>query len=199
MNNKKLIGALVATIILSGCSATQDTYKEKSSDTAFNEPVTMETLFADETVVYTEADIEEEKNSILGENHGYYSTDEFLYELGEKGVDLSVIETGTVNFGFDSSKLTEESKTLIEKHVKLLKESEKLKVILEGHTDSTGDRSYNLKLGERRALAVKDFAVSLGAKEHQIEVISYGEEKLMNKEQNEDEKRLNRRAEFVYK
>lgn len=199
MNKKNIIGALISTLILSGCSASKDTYTEKTSESMINEPVTMETLFSDETVIYTETDIAEEKNSILGENHGYYSTDEFLYQLSEKGVDLSVIETGTVNFGFDSAKLTQISKDLISKHVKLLKESDKIKVILEGHTDSTGDRSYNLKLGEKRALAVKEFALSLGAKEHQIEVISYGEEKLINKEQNEGEKILNRRAEFVYK
>ncbi|KDM90922.1 OmpA family protein [Photobacterium galatheae] len=199
MNKKHTISAVFAAILLSGCSATQNTYSEKFERSTPSEPVTMETLFADETVVYTEADIAEEKNAILGEYHGYYSADEFLYELSEKGVDLSVIENGTVNFAFDSSALTDEAKALIANHADLLKESEKIKVILEGHTDSTGDRSYNLKLGERRALAVKNYALSLGVQPHQIEVISYGEEKLINQELTEAEKTMNRRAEFVYK
>ena len=95
--------------------------------------------------------------------------------------------------------LSASAKTLIQKHAQLLKESDKLKVILEGHTDSTGDRSYNLKLSERRALAVKDYAIESGALSHQIEIISYGEEKLLNAEENSDERKLNRRAEFVYK
>lgn len=159
----------------------------------------METMFANDAAIYTEQDITEEKNSILTESNGRYSADMFLYELKTKGVDMSVINTGTINFEFDSSELSDEAKALITRHVKLLKESEQLKVILEGHTDSTGDRSYNLKLGERRALTVKDFAIAQGALPHQIEVISYGEEKLITRELNDEEMRLNRRAEFVYK
>ena len=198
MNKKNFLSAAVVAILLSGCATSPESYTEATSITSM-EPVTMETMFANDAAIYTEQDITEEKNSILTESNGRYSADMFLYELKTKGVDMSVINTGTINFEFDSSELSDEAKALITRHVKLLKESEQLKVILEGHTDSTGDRSYNLKLGERRALTVKDFAIAQGALPHQIEVISYGEEKLITRELNDEEMRLNRRAEFVYK
>lgn len=198
MNKMNFLSAAVVALLLSGCATSPESYTEATSITSM-EPVTMETMFANDAAIYTEQDITEEKNSILTESNGRYSADMFLYELETKGVDMSVINTGTINFEFDSSELSDEAKALITRHVKLLKEAEQLKVILEGHTDSTGDRSYNLKLGERRALTVKDFAIAQGALPHQIEVISYGEEKLITRELNDEEMRLNRRAEFVYK
>ncbi|MCY9861041.1 OmpA family protein [Vibrio coralliirubri] len=198
MIKKNLVSAAVVALMLSGCSSTPETYSESTGVTNI-EPVTMETMFANDAAIYTEQDITEERDAILTESNGRYSADTFLYELESSGVDMSVIETGTINFEFDSAKLSTDAKALIQRHVKLLKESEQLKVILEGHTDSTGDRSYNLKLGERRALTVKDYAIAQGALPHQIEVISYGEEKLITHELNDKELRLNRRAEFVYK
>lgn len=199
MSKKSLtLGALLVGSLLTGCSTTGESYTE-SAGTNSSDPLSMETLFSDSSVVYTEQDITDARHDILTEENGRYSADSFLYELSEKGVDLSVIGSGTIQFEFDSAKLTDEFKQLIAKHVDLLKETTELKVILEGHTDSTGDRSYNLKLGERRALAVKEYAVSLGALPKQIEVISYGEEKLLNSEHSEQDKQENRRAVFVYK
>jgi peptidoglycan-associated lipoprotein len=199
MNKKSLIlGALFVSSFLAGCSSTGESYTE-SAVTNSSDPLSMETLFSDSSVVYTEQGITDAKHDILTEESGRYSAEAFLVELGEQGVDLSVIETGTIQFEFDSARLTDEFKQLIAKHVDLLRETTELKVILEGHTDSAGDRSYNLKLGERRALAVKEYAVSLGALPRQIEVISYGEEKLLNSEDSEQDKQENRRAVFVYK
>lgn len=199
---KKNVLALMVTsavLTLSGCSSVNDSYSENVATSSQNDPLTMETLFNDSSVIYIEEDLEEEKNAILTERNGHYSAETFLYELNKKGVDLSVIENSVIEFNFDSTDLSSISKALISEHVNLLKESSELKVILEGHTDSTGDRSYNLKLGERRALAVKQYALTLGALPHQVEVISYGEEKLLNEEKSEQEMKNNRRAVFVYK
>lgn len=192
------LGALFVASLLTGCSTTGESYTENAG-TNSSDPLSMETLFSDSSVVYTEQDITDARHDILTEENGRYSADSFLYELSEQGVDLSVIGNGTIQFEFDSAELTDKFKQLIAKHVDLLKETTELKVILEGHTDSTGDRSYNLKLGERRALAVKEYAVSLGALPKQIEVISYGEEKNLNSEHSEQDKQENRRAVFVYK
>ena len=192
------ISAIFSALMLIGCSAPQDTYTENAHQTQ-SDNISMETVFTDSAIIYSEENITEDKNAVLSELHGLYSSDEFLLELDSQGVDLSVIENGTISFNFDSSIISTEGKELIKKHAQLLKASNKLKVILEGHTDSTGDRSYNLKLSERRALAVKAFAILEGVQPEQIEVISYGEEKLLNAEGNLAERSLNRRAEFVYK
>lgn len=198
MKNKQYtVAAFFIAITMTGCSSNEDLYSETPVEQ--NNPLSMETIFNDSTLVYTEEELASEKDSILTEGSNHYSADAFLLELSENGVDLSAIEADTMNFKFDSTELSKESKKLIKKHVDLLQEAAELKVILEGHTDSSGDRSYNLKLGERRALAVKEYAVTLGALPHQIEVISFGEEKLLNNENSDQEKQENRRAVFVYK
>jgi peptidoglycan-associated lipoprotein len=68
---------------------------------------------------------------------------------------------------------------------------------VEGHCDDRGTNEYNLALGDRRAKAVKDYLVSLGVPSSRIETISYGEEKPLCSEQNEDCWSKNRRAHFV--
>jgi len=68
---------------------------------------------------------------------------------------------------------------------------------LEGHCDERGTNEYNLALGDRRAKAVKDYLVSLGVASGRIDVISYGEEKPVCKEQSEDCWAKNRRAHFI--
>lgn len=68
---------------------------------------------------------------------------------------------------------------------------------IEGHCDDRGTNEYNLALGDRRAKAVKEFIVSLGVLSSRIESISYGEEKQICTEQNEECWAKNRRAHFV--
>ncbi len=64
-----------------------------------------------------------------------------------------------------------------------------------GHTDTTGDAAYNLKLGEERAMAVRDYI----AKKHSIalsrlNVISYGEEKPVVDNKTREDRAQNRRV-----
>ena len=51
------------------------------------------------------------------------------------------------------------------------------KVILEGHTDSTGSNAYNQKLSERRAAAVGGALKSFGVDASRITTVGYGEPK----------------------
>ena len=70
----------------------------------------------------------------------------------------------TIEFEFDSSQLSKNSATQLEQLASALS-SEELKALnflVEGHTDAKGALSYNMKLSERRAYAVRDFLVSKG-------------------------------------
>lgn len=68
---------------------------------------------------------------------------------------------------------------------------------IEGHCDERGTNEYNLALGDRRAKSVKDNLISLGVASARIDIISYGEEKPVCKEQSEDCWAKNRRAHFT--
>ena len=87
-----------------------------------------------------------------------------------------------------------EDKLLLEQY---LPEIKKAKIVrLEGHCDERGTREYNLALGERRALEVRDFLVVKGVSGKKIRVVSFGEEKPLKSASNEKAWAENRRVEI---
>jgi peptidoglycan-associated lipoprotein len=104
-----------------------------------------------------------------------------------------------VMFGFDSSAIDEASRKILEAHGRYLAANADFKVQLEGHTDERGTREYNLALGERRAQAVEKFLRVLGIGVDRVSLTSYGEEKPLAPEHNEQAWAQNRRVEIIYK
>jgi len=70
-------------------------------------------------------------------------------------------------------------------------------VTIEGHCDERGTAEYNLALGERRAVAVRAYLVSLGIPAERLKVISYGKEFPFDPAQTEEAYAKNRRGHFV--
>lgn len=101
----------------------------------------------------------------------------------------------TVYFGYDSNSLSEEAKEILKENARYLKNNSDLKVVVEGHCDERGTAEYNLALGQRRALKVKEYYVQLGIVPGRIATISYGEEKPEDRRSNESAWAKNRRAE----
>jgi len=112
-------------------------------------------------------------------------------QLKEKGVKF------TLYFSFDGYSISDIATDEIIKHANLMKEYPNLKLRLEGHADERGTREYNLALGENRALAVKD-VLELYGLGSRTEVISYGEEKPISNDSNEEGWKKNRRVDFIY-
>ncbi len=101
-----------------------------------------------------------------------------------------------ISFDFDQFTLSAEARRILGDNAKYLKANSATKVVIEGHCDERGSDEYNLALGESRALAAKNYLVSMGISAKRLSVISYGEEKPMNKGANETAYAQNRRAEF---
>ncbi|MGH1486365.1 MAG: peptidoglycan-associated lipoprotein Pal [Cellvibrionaceae bacterium] len=97
-------------------------------------------------------------------------------------------------FAFDKSELTPETRALLTAHAAALKASPR-SIRLEGHADERGTREYNIALGERRALSVRDYLRSEGVNSL-IEVVSYGEERPEVAASNESAWQQNRRVEL---
>jgi OOP family OmpA-OmpF porin len=76
--------------------------------------------------------------------------------------------------------------------------NENVKVLIEGHTDSTGSASYNLRLSQKRADAVKNNFVSNGVAEDRIISKGYGETKPLQPNETADGRAANRRVEVVF-
>lgn len=81
--------------------------------------------------------------------------------------------------------------------VDYLKNNAKTGIVVEGHCSTRGAADYNRSLGEKRAIAVKQALVNLGADEARIKTVSYGEERPAVQGETEDAHARNRRAEFI--
>ncbi len=101
-----------------------------------------------------------------------------------------------VYFAYDSSQVNPEEAGKCDQVAQYLKKG-KGGVIVEGHADERGSREYNLALGERRALAVRDYLISLGVNPSVIQTKSYGEEMPEDMGHDEGAWRMNRRAVFA--
>jgi peptidoglycan-associated lipoprotein len=105
----------------------------------------------------------------------------------------------SVFFDFDSFVVKSEYQPVVEAHGKYLASTKNRRITIEGHTDERGGREYNLALGQKRAEAVKQRLMLLGATDAQIETVSFGKEKPRAVGSNEEAWAQNRRADIVYK
>ena len=102
-----------------------------------------------------------------------------------------------VFFALDSSDLDDVGRTTATTNSEVLKKYRPWVVTIEGHCDERGTAEYNLALGERRAVAVKTYLVSLGVAPDRIRVVSYGKEFPFDAGHDESAWSFNRRAHFV--
>lgn len=129
-------------------------------------------------------------------NSSLIEPDAFAQEPSIRGTELeSTVGLETIYFSFDSSALPTEVLEIIKSNVKYLKNNPTLNIIVEGHCDERGTTEYNLALGQKRAVKVKEYYVQLGIAPKRIATVSYGEEMPKDKRHNEAGWAKNRRAE----
>ena len=101
-----------------------------------------------------------------------------------------------VTFPRNRAKLSEDAKKLVDETVgPVVAENRGAYLEIEGHTDSTGSASYNRRLGEDRALAVRDYLhdhyqIAL----NRMAVISYAAEKPVENNKTRASRAMNRRV-----
>jgi len=103
----------------------------------------------------------------------------------------------TVYFGFDSSELAGEAQATLDRQAAFLNVNPTMVVIIEGHADERGTREYNLALGDRRAVAVRDYLLAKGLNAARVRTVSYGKERPAVSGSNEEAWAKNRRAATV--
>ena len=102
-----------------------------------------------------------------------------------------------VFFAVDSADLDELGRATASANAELMKKNPRWVITIEGHCDERGTAEYNLALGERRAIAVKTFLVSLGISPDRVRTISYGKEFPFDPGKTEEAMSRNRRGHFV--
>ena len=104
---------------------------------------------------------------------------------------------GTIYFDFDESDLRSEALDQLRKNAEWLKANAGTRVRIEGNCDERGTVEYNLALGDRRAVAAKNYLLKAGIDASRVETISYGEEHPVDPGHNEEAWQKNRRDDFV--
>ncbi len=117
--------------------------------------------------------------------------------LYERLVTKGRIVVQDIYFDNDQYVIKKESYPALEKIVNMLKEHVDTEVTIEGHTDSNGTEEANQLLSENRAMAVKKYLVSKGIKSSRMSTVGYGEERPIDRSNNEKAWATNRRVEFV--
>ena len=100
-------------------------------------------------------------------------------------------------FELDSSEVSAAGQQVLQANVAVLKKYPNMQITIEGHCDERGTAEYNLALGERRALAAKNYLVSLGVAADKVKTVSYGKEFPFDAGHDDAAWRNNRRAHFV--
>jgi peptidoglycan-associated lipoprotein len=124
--------------------------------------------------------------------------------IGESSIDSKPLDElnregllKPIFFGYDESELSPESQQALNDDAALLKQHRTWVVTIEGHCDERGTAEYNLALGERRAVAVRTYLVSLGIAADRLHTVSYGKEFPFDAGHGEASWAKNRRAHFV--
>lgn len=116
---------------------------------------------------------------------------EYLIQHGRSTANLS-----PVYFGFDQITIGNDMVDKLVENAAYIQQTG-ANVVIAGNCDERGTNEYNLALGEKRALAAKQYLIDLGVDETQLRTISYGEERPLFLDQDEFSWSQNRRADFV--
>lgn len=108
--------------------------------------------------------------------------------------DMVVNVGDRIFYNFNESGLTQEARATLDRQATWLKKYSMMSVALEGHCDERGTREYNLALGERRAMAAKNYLVASGISPDRVTTVSYGKERPAVLGSNEAAWAQNRRA-----
>ena len=88
-------------------------------------------------------------------------------------------------FDYDKAEIRGDQTTTAQRDAAFLMQHPSIKVVLEGHCDSRGSEEYNLALGTSRAESLKKALLQQGISEDRLKTISYGKEKPVCSEEND--------------
>lgn len=102
-----------------------------------------------------------------------------------------------IQFAFDDYSLSRKSEDRLNRVADWLKKKPDTKIQIQGYTCDIGTDEYNLALGEERAESAEKYLERMGVDSNRLSRISYGKERPMLPNSDEENRSLNRRDEFV--
>ena len=111
--------------------------------------------------------------------------------------DRAALAANTVHFDYDSTVIRSNEKAHVQAVADYMKGASGVALLIEGHCDERGTEEYNRALGERRALALPEALMQLGADTSKITTRTYGKDRKIDLGNSEAAHAKNRRGEFV--
>ena len=108
-----------------------------------------------------------------------------------------ILAPHTVHFDYDSPVVKSSEKPHVQAVADYLKGASGMALLIEGHCDERGTEEYNRALGERRALALREALIQLGADASRMTTRSFGKDRKIDPGNSEASHARNRRGEFV--
>jgi len=108
--------------------------------------------------------------------------------------DPNIFAPYTVYFELDSSVIRSDEGPKLENIAQYFATNKTDVLMVEGHCDERGTEQYNMALGDRRALAVREYLIKLGVENTRIRTVSYGESRPVDPRHNEAAWKKNRRG-----
>jgi len=109
----------------------------------------------------------------------------------------AIVKLNNVLFEVGTTRLLKESFIELDEVVDFLKRNPKVRIELQGHTDNQGSAVNDLELSQQRVDKIKSYLVSQGIKSNRVSGKGFGNTKPIAPNSTEEERRLNRRVEFV--
>ncbi len=138
----------------------------------------------------------------LFESDHFNVSDTAAYSEIIMDIDMKPLEEGNniilTNIFFDTDRfdLKAQSKDILDRVVKLMKDFSTLKVEISGHTDNVGKDEYNQRLSEDRAQSVVEYLIQQKISEKRLTYVGYGETRPFATNDTEEGRAKNRRIEF---
>jgi peptidoglycan-associated lipoprotein len=199
-----IVPLLAASVALAGCAKKSFVQREVGEVNKKVDAVSAEVEKTQQRVQQNEVRIDavdKSAQSGISEAKGSAAVAMTKAQDAEKAAKGKLIYTVTlsndkVRFPVNKAEISDEAKALIDEAVAPLVQANRgVFFEIEGHTDNTGDAAYNFKLGEERAMAVRDYiAKKHGIALSRLNVISYGEEKPVVDNKTREDRAQNRRV-----
>lgn len=212
---KKIILALVfSTLTLGGCM-TYDPYTGEEKTSSATKGSIIGAIGGAAVGAATSSKSDRGKGALIGAASGaaigggigYYMDKqeaELRHRLEGSGVrvvrngdQIDLVMPGNITFDTNEYTIKPSFSDTLESVGLVLKEFDKTRIRIEGHTDSTGSRDYNQLLSERRAGAVRDFLLNQGIQAGRTQAVGYGPRSPIASNETAAGREQNRRVELT--
>ena len=211
MKNRVILVALILTVVMSGCAGMSRTQSGAAVGTGLGAATGAalgQAIGGDTASTLIGAGAGALAGGIAGGMIGNYMDKQeqelrqAFYNVEGASIQreqdiLAISFRSDVMFDVNSAVLNPGAYSEIDRVANVLIRYPETRVRVEGHTDSTGDEMYNLRLSENRAQAVAGALVSRGVDPARVQPIGFGEAQPIATNATESGRQLNRRVNVV--